>query len=122
MLLLVSPKYVKMCQTYTKQLPNNAVSLLLRSFVHNRIQRFTGYINKFPANSDGLIGFIVKYNEPDKEYIFHIDDIHYEDIQCVRQYQKIEFDVIDGSPYKKAKNITGPSRQLLKNLHQTHYH
>ena len=103
---------------YLNQLPNGIINIVLRSCMSYDTQRHQGYINKFPANSDKSIGFIVKNNEPDKQYIFHVDDIHSEDTKNVRQYEMIEFDIIDGNPYKQAKNITAPSMQLIKCFHQ----
>ena len=105
-----------MLNKWAQLLPHNIMTYL-RSCIHT--QRYTGYVNKFPVSSKHeSIGFIVRNDQPDKEYLFHVDDLKSEDIECVRQYQQVEFEIMDGSPYKKAKHITAPCRIPLKYNHR----
>eukprot|EP01083_Nonionella_stella_P084530 234033_1 len=78
--------------------------------------RYSGYVNYF--HNENLFGFVVREDAPEREYYFHVTDLHAENIPRVRPLQSVEFSIIEGRGGNfMARDISSLGGQPLRYAH-----
>jgi len=78
--------------------------------------RYSGYVNYF--HNENLFGFVVREDAPEREYYFHVTDLHAENIPRVRPLQPVEFSIIEGRGGNfMARDISSLGGQPIRYAH-----
>merc|ERR1719334_1102289 len=78
--------------------------------------RYSGYVNYF--HNENLFGFVVREDAPEREYYFHVTDLHAENIPRVRPLQSVEFSIIEGRGGNfMARDISSLGGQPIRYAH-----
>jgi len=79
-------------------------------------QRFSGYVNYY--HSDENFGFVVRDDQPEKEYHFTGADLHVDSVPKVRTYSRVEFATLEtGYGRCLARDVSAPMGRTLSFRH-----